>query len=677
MTGDATYTAKFNQEIRSYRITWKDDTGKTLDTTTVRYGDEPTHSGFSKDTTKQYIYTFTGWQPAIQNVTGDAIYTASFKQETRSYKITWKDDTGKTIDTTTVKYGKNPSHADLTKASDKQYTYTFVGWQPKIKEVTEDATYTAVFNKKKKTVQAGDIVTFGRYEQDNNTKNGREAIEWIVLDVDKKNKKALLLSRYGLRNKPYNDTYTDVIWEKCTLRKWLNNKFLNSVFTEKEQAAILTTKVDNSASQGYGGWNTKGGNDTKDKIFLLSYVEANRYLGVTYENTNNTKARVAPTAYAIAQGAYTDSYFQTEDGKPAGWWWLRSSGNLQYIAAGVNYGGSLDSNYINRDTYVVRPALWVNLESGFLTEEEREVAEEEARRAEEERKAEEERQRKAEEEAVRKVAEEEAARKAAEEEALRAEEEAARRTAEEEAARRAAEEEAARKVAEEEALRAEEESKPVEIKVGDIVSFGHYEQDNISENGREAIEWIVLDLDEENNKALLLSRYGLRNKPYNTKWTDITWEKCTLRKWLNDEFLNSVFTAKEQAAILTTKVDNSASQGYSSWNTKGGNDTKDKIFLLSYAEANRYLGVTHENTNNTKARVAPTAYAIAQGAWQDLNDKTADGESAGWWWLRSPGFNQILAAGVSTDGSLNSSLVDLGADVVRPALWVNLESGIF
>ena len=73
------------------------------------------------------------------------------------------------------------------------------------------------------------------------------------------------------------------------------------------------------------------------------------------------------------------------------------------------------------------------------------------------------------------------------------------------------------------------------------------------------------------------------------KYVDTDWEKCTLRSWLNGEFLQSAFSAKEQAAILMTAVDNSASQGYGKWNTDGGNNTRDQIFLLSYAEANWYL----------------------------------------------------------------------------------------
>ena len=217
---------------------------------------------------------------------------------------------------------------------------------------------------------------------------------------------------------------------------------------------------------------------------------------------------------------------------------------------------------------------------------------------------------------------------------------------------------------------------------GSYLTFGHYEQDNDLTNGEEPIEWLVLEVDEANSKALVISRYGLDAKPYNTEWADVTWETCTLRAWLNNDFLNAAFTADEQAAILTTAVDNSDSQGYSGWSTNGGNNTQDKIFLLSYAEANQYLGVEHwsvdDSKNNTRSRVAPTAYAIAQGAWTYSDYyQTADGAAAGWWWLRSPGVDQINAAYVKYDGALYSYYVNYESASVRPAFWINLESGIF
>ena len=124
-------------------------------------------------------------------------------------------------------------------------------------------------------------------------------------------------------------------------------------------------------------------------------------------------------------------------------------------------------------------------------------------------------------------------------------------------------------------------------------------------------------------------------------------------------------------------MDNSSGQGYSEWNTSGGNNTQDRVFQLSYAEANKYLDVTYENENNTGSRVAPTDYAMRNGAWTSDSHKTADGAAAGVWWLRSPGSYQYYAAFVLLDGSLNDFSVSDDTGVVRPAFWLNLESGIF
>ena len=214
---------------------------------------------------------------------------------------------------------------------------------------------------------------------------------------------------------------------------------------------------------------------------------------------------------------------------------------------------------------------------------------------------------------------------------------------------------------------------PIPVHVGDYITFGHYPQ-TASGTDNTPIEWLVLDV--QGSKALLLSRYGLDVQPYNQEVVDITWEKCSLRAWLNSTFMNKAFTTQEQAGIVLTSVDNSSSQGYSRWNTNGGNNTHDKIFLLSCTEANRYLGVTWEDSSNMKSRVSATAYAIKQGAFT-LYDKTMEGSAAGWWWLRSPGIFQEFAAYVYTDGFIYSNDVDIGNAVVRPALWINLESGAF
>ena len=227
-----------------------------------------------------------------------------------------------------------------------------------------------------------------------------------------------------------------------------------------------------------------------------------------------------------------------------------------------------------------------------------------------------------------------------------------------------------------------------QIKAGDYVTFGRYPQ-KARGNDQTPIEWLVLDYDEKNNKVLLLSRYGLDEQPYNTIYKkELTWENSTLRAWLNKDFMNKAFTAEERAFILTTNVDNSQSQGYSGWDTSGGNNTQDKIFLLSYAEAHQYLAVEISsydsrgnaiNTSNVTSRVSPTAYANRNGTnYSFTNDEyqTAEGDLACPWRLRSPGKEQGLIAYVHNDGAVAFTDPTYDDVFIRPALWVSLDSGI-
>ena len=202
-------------------------------------------------------------------------------------------------------------------------------------------------------------------------------------------------------------------------------------------------------------------------------------------------------------------------------------------------------------------------------------------------------------------------------------------------------------------------------KVGDIVSFGAYEQDNDMSNGKEDIEWIVLA--KENGKAFVISKYALDCQQYNSDCTDVTWETCSLRTWMNGTFMNNAFSAEEQEKIATTNVNADKKPECS---TNPGNATSDKVFLLSIAEGEKYF-MTDESR-----MCAPTAYAMAQGAHTSDRNKTASGEAACWWWLRSPGNCRNRAVYVNNDGSVSyyGDYVDLHLDCVRPALWINLDS---
>ena len=193
--------------------------------------------------------------------------------------------------------------------------------------------------------------------------------------------------------------------------------------------------------------------------------------------------------------------------------------------------------------------------------------------------------------------------------------------------------------------------------VGDTVVLGTYEQDGVSSNGAEAIEWVVLA--KEDGRALLLSKYALDCRPYNDDYDDVTWATCDLRSWLNGEFYEAAFSAGEQALVAESDLTNPDNEGYG---TSGGADTQDRVFLLSIDEVGQYLPTDEERV------CLPTAQAVANGVWTDGDT------GACFWWLRSPGGDSRFAAVVYSDGSVGSIgwYVDLDDGAVRPALWVNL-----
>ncbi len=187
-----------------------------------------------------------------------------------------------------------------------------------------------------------------------------------------------------------------------------------------------------------------------------------------------------------------------------------------------------------------------------------------------------------------------------------------------------------------------------------IMEFGSYPFE--ADGTKKPIRWIVLKREKE--KALLLSVYGLDVKLYNEKREAVTWETCTLRKWLNEDFYNDAFTEEEKKKICLTEVRNEDNPGYK---TPGGNDTEDRVFLLSLGEAERYLPKTFPRQRK------PTPFAKECGV------STYDGGNC-WWWLRSPGDNPYNAARVNFDGYISDSgnSVNSSSRAVCPALWIDL-----
>ena len=218
----------------------------------------------------------------------------------------------------------------------------------------------------------------------------------------------------------------------------------------------------------------------------------------------------------------------------------------------------------------------------------------------------------------------------------------------------------------------DENTNMTDFTVGEYTTFGSYEQDNDPENGKEPIDWLVLEI--QDNCAIMISRYGLDCVQFHNSYAGVSWENSDLRSWLNDEFCAEAFSAEEMEAILDTQVDNSAAQNDANVLTGGENNTTDKVFLLSYQEANTLFPYSY------KRICKPTAYA-ASG---DLNVDPNSGSCM--WWLRTPGTSFYNREIVTTNGELNgfgksvnwNIPIKLDGEVaVRPVIRVDMTAKIF
>lgn len=191
------------------------------------------------------------------------------------------------------------------------------------------------------------------------------------------------------------------------------------------------------------------------------------------------------------------------------------------------------------------------------------------------------------------------------------------------------------------------EKQQQDVKVGDILKLGEWHLD--------PIEWQVLAV--KDGKALLLSKYGLICKKYHSGGL-ITWENCDLRKWLNGEFFQKVFKGEAAKCVVESHVPAHDNPDYS---TDPGNDTKDKVFLLSVEEVGQYFKKDEERI------CLPLSFVAKEGAYIDEN-------GASYWWLRSPGAAANCDVFIDLDGSAytHGEFADNDEFVVRPALWVDL-----
>lgn len=176
--------------------------------------------------------------------------------------------------------------------------------------------------------------------------------------------------------------------------------------------------------------------------------------------------------------------------------------------------------------------------------------------------------------------------------------------------------------------------------VGDAVVFGKYEQNDDSSDGKEELEWIVLE--KQSDKILLISRYCIATMPYNTERADVTWDKSSLRGYLNGDFIEEAFDDAEKSSLIT--------------------ENNDKVALLSVADAKKYYEYDSWRVS-TATKSAETDGARIENGYC-------------WWWLLDKGASNNFASYVHFDGTVreNGFAVDYDLVAVRPIIWVSSDA---
>ena len=473
------------------------------------------------------------------------------------------------------------------------------------------------------TIDEMNTVIFGSYPQSSTSANKLEPIEWVVLERDYKNNRALLLSKYILDNVSFNSKHKACKWKDSELRQWINQTFYEKAFNDNEKNQILEdTHISNTSFD-------ENVDAVTDKVFILSEAEARKYFKRFYMDEENKRLATRGTNYAknvdnnginlwVRENTGENTFSISEDGIfinriverykdealkfewciGNSFYWLRSNGIDLSSVERVNSNGALISlsNYsVANCQGGIRPAVWVKYNKKEKNKSEKEVDDFET------------------------------------------------------------------------------------------IEFGKYQQSYNPEKNdwsEEPIEWIILEKDSENKKALILSKYILDVRPitYKSEEKNTTWENSNIRSWLNDKFYNSAFTDEEKSRIKEVQIINEDNDDYM---TLGGRDTTDKIFLLSIGEARKYFS-NGDNLGNKDQLVRAgatkgTQYAEHRRLGKIPKDK--QGEYEEWmlensaYNLRSPGAMQDRTAAVgpnaiiSTSGNVGTGLNRKG---VRVAMWITL-----
>ena len=465
------------------------------------------------------------------------------------------------------------------------------------------------------TIDDFDTVKIGRYEQDGDESNGKEEIEWIV--IDKKNGNAKLMSKYILDNVIYDKK--SYKWETSNLRHWLNNIFYKEAFDENNSIVSVCTiprkKIEDSIY---------------DKVFCIDYYDIEKYFYGNKLQCIDTSA----TQYAKSV-VNNDSRISVNEWYSAGcspYYTMIPNGSVWldidyvYPGDGLSTGDGTQSGDIG-----VRPMIVVeydkvdkdknavegnetNLNDEFTIVSNRNLNDQ-----------------------LRKI---------------------------------------------------NDLKMAGDLKRGDsIIEFpsillGKYEQDDNYENGKEDIEWMLLERDEKNKEALLICKYVIDNKCYNDYMeNELTWKNCSLRNFLNTTFFDMAFSNNEKEIIAETENSNNCHlfdpPMTSSYGSEYEKSVKDKIFILGYEELEKYFNEDFASfgDENCTTQSFPTKYANNvknYGITIGRNEEKDNKYESCYYWLRDIGRSVEFASICSSIGRgyTYGFLVNSHSIGVRPAMWV-------
>ena len=151
VTENITLYAVYN--INKYTVTFKNYDGSTLQEETLEYGALPKYKGEepTRETTKEYTYTFKCWDKEITEVTNNQEYIATYTETKNKYNVKFTNYDGSVLQEETLEYGILPVYKGEVPTREKtdEYTYTFKSWNKEITEVTDNEIYIAVYKEEK------------------------------------------------------------------------------------------------------------------------------------------------------------------------------------------------------------------------------------------------------------------------------------------------------------------------------------------------------------------------------------------------------------------------------------------------------------------------------------------------------------------------------------------------